>query len=265
MNYLLRMSCLGVLLLLAACRGQDDPDVIRVGTIAGPETELMQVAKKVAKKRYGLKVKLVTFSDYNMPNIALNDGSINANLFQHLPFLTSQIAARGYKLTAIGAVFIYPMALYSSTLHSLNQLADGARVAIPADPSNEARALLLLQKAGLIRLKADSGINATVSDVAYNPKHLDIIELNAAQLPRSLQDVALAAINTNFAVSAGLSIKRDALFHEGADSPYANVLVVRSQDAKQKRFHQLLDALRSKAVLKKAHALFGDNVVAAFQ
>ncbi len=248
---------------LSACHNKEAKNTIKVGTIAGPETQLMQVAKKVALKRFDLHVKIVAFSDYNMPNAALSDGSIEANMFQNVPYLKAQVKAHHYKFAVVGRTFIYPMGLYSKKIKKLSQLKDAALVAIPNDPSNEARGLLLLQKAHLIRLKKSAGINATPIDIVANPKHLKFVELGAAQLPRALADVALAAINTNYAIPAGLSPSRDALFKEGADSIYADVVVVRVQDKNKPKVKQLVAALHSKAVLRAAKQLFkGDAIVA---
>lgn len=235
---------------------------LTVGTIAGPETELVEVAKEVANKNYGLKIKIIEFNDYNLPNAALEDGSLDANVYQHKPYLDSAIKAHGYHLEIIGKTFVYPTALYSSKIKSLNQLADQAIIAIPNDPSNEGRALLLLQKAGLIKLKNQEATN--LSDIDSNPKHLVIKELDAAQLPRVLADVDAAVINTTFAIPAGLSPARDALFVEDKDSPYANLIVVRNDSTKKNQLADFVKALNSPEVAKKAKELFGDGAITAW-
>ena len=168
----------------------------------------------VAKKQYGINIKIVEFSDYSMPNAALNEGGLDANVFQHVPYLENAIKNKHYDLVAIGKTFIYPVGIYSKTLKNVNQIQTGAKVAIPNDPSNEARALLLLEKAGLIKLKKGIDTNATYLDIVSNPKKLDIKELDAAELPRTLDDVALAVINSNYAVAAGLSPEKNAIFLE---------------------------------------------------
>lgn len=256
-----KLTALIVLLIvttmgLTACSKHEAKNTIRVGTIAGPETRLMIAAKRVALKRYGLHIKIVTFTDYNSPNRALNSGEIDANMFQHVPFLRSQKHEHGYNIIPIGKVFLYPMGLYSKKLTSLQQLKPGSEIAIPNDPSNEARALLLLQSAKLIRLKPGIDINATPIDILQNPLHLRFIELGAAQLPRALQDVAISAINTNYAIPSGLHPK-SALFLEKRDSPYVNVVVVRAQDRHSKKARELVAALHSKPVLKLARKIFG--------
>lgn len=239
-------------------------NVIKVGTIAGPETQLMEVAKEVAKTEYNLDVEIVTFTDYNQPNEALNDGSIDANMFQHLPYLQQAIAANHYQITPIGKTFIYPMAIYSKRYHNLGELQKRAVVAIPNDPSNEARALLLLQSANLIKLKDGGSPASTPMDIISNPYQLEIKSLDAAQLPRVLPDVALAVINTNYAVPAGLYPNRDALFSEGKDSPYANLVVVRTADQANPNLIHLVDALHSPQVLEAAQKLFNGQAIPAW-
>lgn len=254
-----------IILGLTACHPKTDKDTIRVGTISGPETELMEVAKDVALKRYGLKVEIVTFSDYNTPNEALSDGSLDANMFQHMPYLTAQIQARGYKLVPIGKTFIYPMGIYSKKITQLSQLVDNAKVGIPNDPSNEARALLLLQQAKLIQLKSNVSFNATPTDIANNPKHLQIVQLDAAQLPRALNDVTIAVINTNYAIPAGLSPTKNALVLESSKSPYANLIVARMDNQQDPRLKQLIAAFQSPEVLAAAKKLFGDGAIPAWK
>lgn len=261
---LMAVICIGVV-GLTSCSKKEGPNTVTVGTIAGPETTLMQVAKKVAKQKYGIHVKIVTFSDYVTPNIALADGEIDTNAFQHMPYLKAQMKSHGFKLVSVGKTFLYPMGIYSKQIHSLSALKVGSKVAVPNDPSNEARALLLLQKAHLIRLKKGAGINATTHDIESNPKHLKFIALDAAEIPRALNDVALAAINTNYAVPAGLSPAKDALIEEGVDSPYVNIIVARPDDAKLKKVVDLVRAFQSEPVVLAAKKLFGDNAIAGFK
>lgn len=259
---LLSLVCLG----LTACGSdKNDPNTVIVGTIAGPETTLMQVAKEVAKKRYGLKVKIVTFSDYNTPNVALSDGSLDANAFQHMPYLDEQNKQHGYNLVSVGKTFLYPMAIYSNHLKKLSDIKNGSKVAIPNDPSNEARALLLLQKAGLITLRKGAGLNATPIDISSNPKKLQFIALDAAELPRALQSVAIAVINTNYAIPAGLSPSKDGLFEEGTDSPYTDIIAARADNAHSKKIRELVAAYQSQAVVDKAKQIFGDGAIPGFR
>ncbi len=253
-----------VLLSTGCERSKIPANEVIIGTIAGPETQLMQVAQEQAKTQ-GLKIKIVTFSDYNMPNEALNDGSLNANMFQTLPYLDAAIKAKHYQIVPIGKTFIYPMGIYSQRYKSLSQIPKGAKIAIPDDPSNQARALLLLQSAKLISLKPGSGAQTTLLDIAENPLGLKITTLDAAQLPRVLQDVDLAAINTNYAVPAGLLPSRDALYRESpTNSPYANFVVVRIADKDDPRFQKLMTTLHSQAVLDAANTIFQGQALPAW-
>ncbi len=260
---LLGLGVLCACVMSSSCGNGQKSGAIKVGTIAGPETELMQVAKDVAKSCYNLDVKIITFSDYNMPNAALNDGSIDANMFQHQSFLDSQVAARGYKLASVTKTFIFPMGVYSQKYTQLDHLPLNARIAIPSDPSNEARALLLLQDAMLITLAPGKTLDATVQDVVQNPREIQLVSLPAAQLPRALTDVDAAVINTNYAIPAGLSL-RDALYSEGPASPYANLLVVRAGRQNDPRVQQLVSALHSEGVLAAARRIFGDSAIPAW-
>src|SRR3990167_1076550 len=268
MKKLFLILLMTVTVVLVGCSSRShkgNPNLVTVGTIAGPETELMEVAKKVALEKFGLHVKIVAFSSYTMPNQALEEGAIDVNAFQHKPYLLSQVKMHGYAFTPVGNTFLYPMGLYSKRVQKLSNLKVGAEIAIPNDPSNEARALLLLQKAGLITLKHNADINATIADVVGNPKKFKLVALDAAQLPRVLEDVALAAINTNYPIPAGLSPAKDALFAEKTDSPYMNLFVARSPDKNLKKIKELVEAYQSEPVIRKAKQLFGDGAIPGFE
>ena len=217
-------------LLISGCGKDAQDNHIKVGAIAGTEAQVVEVAKQVAKEKFGLEVEIVSFSDYVTPNVALNDGSIDVNAFQHKPYLDSQIKDRGYKLAAVGNTFVYPIAGYSKKIKTIAELKEGAQIAVPNDPTNLGRSLLLLQKQGIIQLKADVGLNGTVLDIVGNPKQVKIVELEAAQLPRSLDDVDLAIINTTYASQIDLLPTRDGLFVEDKDSPYVNLVVAREDN-----------------------------------
>lgn len=251
-------------LTLTAC-GSPDKNTLKIGTIAGPESQLMEVAKQVAKEKYGLNLKIIEFTDYVEPNTALNDGSIDANMFQHQPYLDQQIKDRHYKLITIGKTFIYPMGAYSNKIKNLKDLKDGALIALPNDPSNEGRSLLLLEKAGLISLNKSAGLYATPANIENNPKKLTFKELDAAQIARSLPDVDLAVINSNYAIPAGLSPMKDAIFHEGNDSLYANIIVIRSDEINDPRMKQLVASIQSAEVLKAAKQIFNNQAIPAWQ
>lgn len=250
------------ILLLAACSRETDPNTLVVGTIAGPETELVDVAQKVAKEHYDLTVKIVEFSDYNLPNEALHDGSLDVNIYQHLPYLEHSQKAHHYQFEVIGKTFIYPTGIYSFKVKSVNQLPNHALIAIPNDPSNEARALILLEKAKLITLK--KGGATTLSAISSNPKQIRFKELDAAQLPRVLPDVDAAVINTTFALPAGLSPSRDAIFAEKKDSPYANLIVINQNSKKKEQLRLFVNALNSNEVKDKAELLFGSAAIPAW-
>lgn len=264
MRHIFKLIVLSLCTLLFAACQQHDKNILKIGTISGPETELMQTAKAVAKKQFGLNIEIIEFTDYLEPNAALNDGSIDANMFQHQPYLDQQIKDRNYQLVAIGRTFVYPMGIYSAKIKSLQDVPVGALVALPNDPSNEGRALMLLEKAKLIKMKDGAGIDAMPEDIIENPKQLKFKELDAAQIARSLPDVALAVINTNYAIPAGLSPRKDAIFLEGKDSLYANIIVIRKDELKDPRMKQLVAALQSDAVLKATQRIFKGQAIVAW-
>ncbi|CDH03490.1 MetQ/NlpA family lipoprotein [Xenorhabdus bovienii] len=253
------ISALFGTLILAGC-GQEprDPNHIKVGVIVGPELEVAEVAKKVAKEKYGLDVELTTFNDYVLPNESLSKGDIDANVFQHKPYLDQQIKERNYKLAIVGNSFIYPIAAYSKKIKSLDELQDGAQIALPNDPTNLGRSLLLLQKQGLIKLKDGVGLLPTILDVTENPKHLDIVQLEAPQLPRSLDDqkIALAIINNTYAGQIGLTPEKDGLFVEDKDSPYVNIIVSREDNKDAENVQKFVKAYQSEEVEQAAQKIF---------
>jgi D-methionine transport system substrate-binding protein len=220
----------------------------------------MEVVKKVAE-RSGLKIQIVEFSDYMQPNPALDQGDLDANSFQHRPFLEQQLKDRGYKLVALANTVTFPIGIYSKRVKSLTELREGGTVAIPNDPTNGGRVLLLLDKQGVIKLKAGAGIKASVLDITDNPKHLKIVELDAAQLARSLTDVDAAAVNTNYAIPAGLLPARDAIALEDANSPYVNLIVVRAKDKDNPTFQKLVQAYHSPEVKSFVETKYNKSIV----
>jgi D-methionine transport system substrate-binding protein len=260
-----RLFLLLCFLLVAGCHVKEDPNQVRVGTISGPETQLMEVAKQVAFKQAGLRVKIIEFSDYSLPNTALSDGSLDANMFQHQLFLDQEIKNKHYHLVSIAKLFVYPMGIYSQKIHHLAALRKNAIIAIPNDPSNEARALLLLKQSGLIQLKKDANGFVSARDITVNLKHLQVKELDAAQLTRALPDVDAAVINTNYAVLANLYPQRDALFSENKHSVYANLLVVREKERTDPKFNALIKALHSPKVQMAAQNLFHGQAIPAWK
>ncbi|NLS14154.1 MetQ/NlpA family lipoprotein [Vibrio sp. SM6] len=247
---------------LTGCGSEEqNSNTITLGVIAGAEEQVAEVAKKVAKERYDLDVKLVTFTDYITPNAALADGSVDINAFQHKPYLDQQIADRGYPLAIAGNTFVYPIAGYSKTVTSVSELDNGARIAVPNDPTNLGRSLLLLEKQGLITLREGVGLMATVRDITANPKQLDIVELEAAQLPRALDEVAIAVINNTFAASVDLTPEKNGIFVEDKDSPYVNLIVARKENVADERVKTFIKAYQSEEVYQAANTIFNGSVV----
>jgi D-methionine transport system substrate-binding protein len=251
---------------LAATVARADDKVLKVGTMSGPDAQIWSVVTKVAA-RDGLTVKVIEFNDYVQPNAALDAGDLDANGLQHQPFLDSQIRQRGYRIVNVGLTYTSPMGFYSKKYKSLKDLPEGAKVGIQNDPSNGNRALLLLQKYGVIKLKAGAGVNgvnATPLDVAENPKKIKLVELDAAQLPRALDDLDAASINTDYAVKAGLQPTKDAIGIEDLKGPYANLIAVRDQDRNKPWVKKLVAAYESDDVRKFIDTQFKDAIVPAF-
>lgn len=251
--------------LIAGC-GNDDAETrsIKVGTMSGPESEVMEVAVQIAKDRHDLEVEIVEFTDYVSPNAALADGSLDANAFQHEPYLQSMIDDRDYELAVAGHTFVYPIGAYSEKHDSLDELPDGAIVALPNDPTNGGRAMILMHNAGLIELDDHENLEATPVNVVENPHDLQFREIEAAQLPRVLQDVDLAFINNTFAQPAGLHLD-DALLKEGPESPYVNLIAVRAGDEEREEIQQLVSAYQSEEVVAKAQELFDGGAVPGWE
>lgn len=248
-------------LTLTACGGSEDTNTLKLGAIAGPEAQVAEVAAQIAKEKYDLNVEIIAFTDYVTPNAALADGSIDINAFQHQPYLDGQIADRGYELVPVANTFVYPIGAYSKKIGSLDELNSGDKVALPNDPTNLGRSLVLLEKQGLITLEAGVGIKATPLNIIDNPKQLEILELEAAQLPRALEDVAFAVINNTFAGQAGLTLEQHGLFVESKDSPYVNLIVAHAKNKDDERIKQFIESYQTQAVVDKALALFNGNIV----
>lgn len=236
---------------------------IKVAATPVPHAEILAVVKPILEKE-GVDLEIVQMTDYVRPNLALDEKDVEANYMQHKPYLDDFVQKRGLKLTSIANVHVEPMGIYSKKITSLNDVGDGATVTIPNDATNGGRALLLLQKAGLLKLKDNAGVAATVNDIVDNPKNLKITALEAPQLPRTLNDATLAVINTNFAMEANLVPTKDALFIEQKDSPYANILVVRSGDENRPEIVKLKQALTSPEVKKFIEEKYKGAIIPAF-
>ncbi|MGI6743274.1 MAG: MetQ/NlpA family ABC transporter substrate-binding protein [Eubacteriales bacterium] len=255
------------LILSAAGCGKSDDKTIIIGASVTPHAEILREAAKVLEAK-GYTLDIREFSDYVQPNTALEDGTLNANYFQHSPYLDNFNQENGTHLVAVAKIHYEPFGIYAGKTASLDALADGAVIAVPNDGTNEARALKLLEVLGLITLKPDAGFTATVLDIAENPKNLVIQEIEAAQLARSLQDVDLAVINGNYALQAGLNAATDALAVEdpGSESAkeYANVLVVKEGHENDASIKALTEALMSDAVRDFIYNTYNGAVLPMF-
>lgn len=260
---LLALPALAACLSCGSSSKENATNYIKVGVTAGPEMELAKAAKKEAKERYNLDVELVTFNDYVIPNEALAQGDIDVNAFQHIPYLAEQSRQRGYKLVVVGKTFIYPIVAYSRKIKDLSALADGSTIAIPNDPTNGGRSLLLLEKQGLIKLRDDVGLLPKVTDIEDNPRQVKIVEIEAPQLPHALDDpaVTIAVINNNFAVQAGLDARTLGVFKEDRESPYVNVIVSREDNKNEEKVKAFVRAYQSRQVENVAEKMFKGGAV----
>lgn len=236
---------------------------LKVGATAVPHAEILEQVKPILAKE-GIDLQIVTFNDYVQPNLALNDGELDANYFQHKPYLDEFASEHSVKLVSAGGVHIEPMGVYSKKIKALTDLPDGATIAIPNDPTNGGRALLLLAKNGVITLKDNDNIKATVQDITENSKNIKFQEVEAAQLPRVLDDVDAAVINTNYAMEAGFVPEKDALAIEDSTSPYVNIVAVREGDENKPAIKKLIEALHSDAIKQFIEDKYKGAVVPAF-
>lgn len=241
---MLRLTTLVSALALSTAAMAED---ITVGVSPGEHGEIMEKVAEVAAP-LGLNIEIIEFSDYVVPNQALADGDLDANSFQHRPYLENQMTDRGFALVEVGTTITTPMGIYSSRIDSLDDLPEGAQVAIPNDPTNGGRALLVLQDQGVIGLAPETGLVPSPLDVTENPKNLRFLELDAAQLPRTLADADIAIINTNYALASGLSPREDAIAMEKADSPYVNIIVVQEGRQDEPWVQTLVKAYQSPEV-----------------
>lgn len=259
----LTSAVLVVLATLLSCGGKRSSNVLRVGVQAGPEYSLAEEAKKVALEKYNLEVDLVSFNDYVMPNEALHQGDIDVNVFQTVPYLDEQSASRGYKLAVVGNTFVYPMAGYSKKIKSISELKPEDTIVIPNDPSNLGRALLLMQEVGLIKLKNNVGFLPKLQDITENKLNLKILELEAPQLPRTLDDakVTVAIINNTFAASHNLIATKDGIFVENGKSAYVNIIVSREDNKTDEKVQTFVKAYQSDEVAAVADSVFKGGAI----
>ena len=228
-----------------------------------PHAEILEFVKPALAKE-GVNLKVKVFTDYIQPNVQVAEKRLDANFFQHQPYLDEFNKAKGTHLVSVAAVHLEPLGAYSSKYKKLDELKDGSTVVIPNDATNGGRALLLLDKAGLIKLKDSTNILSTVKDITANPKNLKFRELEAATIPRVLTQVDLALINTNYALEAKLNPEKDALVIEGSDSPYVNILVARPDDKDSADMQKLVAALHSPEVKAFINEKYKGAIIPAF-
>ncbi len=274
MKKLISLLVSGVLAVsLVACGGTSEKEAtggttetgtttLTVGATVVPHAEILNFVKEDLKAE-GIDLVVKEFSDYTLVNPALTSGELDANYFQHQPYLDSYLADSGDNLVMVGNVHVEPIRIYSNTLKSVEELADGAKVAIPNDATNEGRSLVLLEKLGLIKLDPAAGVLGTPKDITENPKNLEFVELDAYLLPRSLDDADIAVIQTNVAIEAGLALEKS-IAVEDAESPYANGVTARAGDENREDIKKLVAALQSEKVAKFIEENYNGAVVPAF-
>lgn len=238
-------------------------ETIKVGVTAGPHAQILDAVKPIAAKN-GLDIQIVEFTDYVVPNAALDAGDLQANSFQNQPYLDNQKADRGYKIEAVGSTVNFPIGIYSKKHKSWEAVPQGGTLSIPNDPTNGGRVLLLLQDKGALKLKAGVGFKPTVADIVENPKKFKIVEVDAAQTARTLDDVDAAAVNTNYATQAGLDPVKDAILREDPKGPYTNLIAVRAADKDKPWVKLLVQSYQTPEVREFVLAKFKGAVLPAW-
>lgn len=235
---------------------------IKVGVMSGPEHTVAEKAAQIAKEKYGLEVEFVLFNDYALPNTAVSKGDLDTNAFQHKPYLDKDSASKGLdNLVIVGNTFVYPLAGYSKKIKNVAELQDGAVVAVPNDPSNLARALILLEKQGLIKLKDNTNLFSTSLDIVENPKNLKIQEVDTSVAAKALDDVDLAVVNNTYAGQVGLNATEHGVFVENKESPYVNIIVARKDNQASEAVQNFVKAYQTEEVFQEAQKHFKDGVV----
>lgn len=271
-NNILKKISLGLVAVLSAasiigCGGSEtDEKVIKVGASPSPHAEILQQVKEEVEAQ-GYTLEIVEYNDYVIPNTAVDQGELDANFFQHKPYLDNFNTEKGTDIVSVAAIHFEPLGIYSAKVSAVSEITEGAIIGVPNDATNEARALLLLEANGLITLKADAGVNATVNDIESNPLNIVIKEIEAAQLPLSLQDLDAAVINGNYAISGGLNVS-DAIAVEESTSiaaeTYANILAVKAGNENSEKVQVLINALQSDAVKTYIENTYAGAVVPVF-
>lgn len=269
MKKILSLLCILILSLftLVGCsekteeKKEDTP--LKVGVTAGPHEQIMQKVKELAEKQ-GLKIELVTFTDYIQPNVQLFEKDLDVNIYQHEPYLKQFNKDHKMDLIKVANTVNFPMGIYSDKIKSLHELKKGDSISLPSDPTNEARALMLLQEAKVIKLKANIGLKITINDIVENPKEIKFMELEAPMVPRSLSDVTAAAVNTNYAIEAKLNPVKDSIYIEPKNSPWVNIVAVRPEEKDNEKIKKLIEIYQSEETKKFIEDTFKGSVVTGF-
>jgi len=262
-----------IIVILAACgnstgkeNGAADQDAagevhsLVVGVTAGPHEEVMEKVKEVAAEN-GLDIELTIFTDYVMPNIALDEGDIDANSFQHKPYLDDFKEERNLDIIDVANTINFPMGVYSEKVTDIADIQEGDKLGLPNDPTNAAHALFIFEEAGLITLTEDAGNTASIKDIEDNPLNLEFIELEAAQIPMHLDEVVAAAINTNYAIENGYTPTEDAIYIESNDSPWVDLIAVRTEDENSPAIEKLIEAYHSDEVKEFIETEFPGSLI----
>ena len=268
LKQLFAITAIASALVLTGCKEDKKSEAaaaplkIKVGVMSGPEHQVAEIAAKVAKEKYGLDVQFVEFNDYALPNEAVSKGDLDANAMQHKPYLDEDAKAKNLNnLVIVGNTFVYPLAGYSKKIKSINELQEGAKVVVPNDPTNRGRALILLEKQGLIKLKDANNLLSTVLDIVENPKKLNITEVDTSVAARALDDVDLAVVNNTYAGQVGLNAQDNGVFVEDKDSPYVNIIVARTDNKDSTAVQDFVKAYQTPEVEQEAKKHFKDGVV----
>lgn len=269
---LISLFCSLFVLSLAACGNSakddsqeksKDEKTLTIGATPVPHAEILNHIKPTLEEK-GIKLEIIEFTDYIKPNLALHDKEIDANFFQHVPYMETFAKDHKIELYNASKIHVEPLGLYSKKVQDIKELKDGSQIALPNDPSNLGRSLILLENNGLIKLKEGVGLEATKNDIAENPHNLKITEIDAAQLPRTLDDVDAAVINTNYALEANINPSKDALLIEGSESPYANIITIQPEDKESEKIKVLIKTLQSEDIKKFLEEKYNGAIVPAF-
>lgn len=258
--FILLVGILGVS-ILSGCAGREK--TLKVSATSVPHAEMLEYIKDDLEKQ-GIKLEIIVTDDYPIHNRSLAEKEVDANFFQHIPYMEAQIDEFGYEIEAIGKIHIEPMGMYSNKIKSLDELKENAVIAVPNDPTNEARALALLHKYGVIKLDDVTNMTATVLNIVENPKNIKIQEVAAEMLPRTLEDVDAAIINTNYALQADLNPMKDAIIIEDADSPFVNIVAARKGEGDREDLKALVEALTSDKMRAFIEEKYGGSIVPVF-